>query len=952
MPGRYNLPGCARAVLESLVVGIGIAVRRIKFAREGKIIRRFRAHCGFSILLHALIIRAQHNTAQVAVMAVAVFDAYKDWVRRNRQWLSSAESMANTLTWLLPDRFAESELAPEALSTLIGVISVINDHIIETAPTEASSQASSRSHRPATQPSSFPLHNQQAILNHNHNLAPFQPNGFPPNLPPNQAPNLHAPNLNLPAAPPYLSHGHALLRHNGPPELIQHQQYQQHPHQQQQHQQHQQHQLQQHYHPHPHSHPAFTPPPVIGHPASFPHPPPPNPNLPPHSSPHPFPATGFPPSPTDGRRASAGSMVAIVAMVAMVVTLGSLADTIRRRRLCPCRGSTENSGPSKSTPVPSTSSSLQAQQPSLYQQQPHSTAGPMGYSGGNGGNGDNGGNWGVNGQQAATTRALGAFQRFQRQVGGQQLQQQHSRHYHRQHQHHHQNQYQQQQQQEQQWYYEQQQRNLQQQQQYWAQENGGAGVVRNAAAASSSGPAVSGAGAAVNAAAQGIEHQGKVETADSNGIVEKAPAVATSVACVEDGPATSAASVVDGTVTSASEPSQALAKTKQIDWIRCMHVSAELIHIFRPLLYVLAIRAAARAARSRAGEGNSSTGGRTNVSALHSSTQAPARAAGQEVVVVGAMEPLAALPLVNYPPSLPCLYPSLPSRHSSTAAAPRAAGQAVVVVVGTLEPLASLPLPLPLVLPHFSTCSLSLCVHSRQCRCQAPPRPAGQEVVVVGAMEPLAALPLPRRCLPAPPSPRTVALEPLPGQPGRRWWWWWVRWNPWLLSLSLDAASLLLYRLASQAASQAATASAAAAAAAADDRSVPPLPGQPGKRWWWWWVRWNPWLLSLSLDAASLLLHRIASQSAATAAAAAAAAAYRSTSASTSTAANDGPDAAAASAGAVDGSGNGAAAAARSAATAADDSSSADGREAQKEVFQLTDEERADVSGRTNAVTR
>ncbi|GJP47572.1 hypothetical protein CLOM_g6756, partial [Closterium sp. NIES-68] len=45
---------------------------------------------------------------------MAVFDAYKDWVRRNRQWLSSAESMANTLTWLLPDRFAESELAPEA----------------------------------------------------------------------------------------------------------------------------------------------------------------------------------------------------------------------------------------------------------------------------------------------------------------------------------------------------------------------------------------------------------------------------------------------------------------------------------------------------------------------------------------------------------------------------------------------------------------------------------------------------------------------------------------------------------------------------------------------------------------------------------------------------------------------------------------------------------------------
>ncbi|CAI5944422.1 unnamed protein product [Closterium sp. NIES-65] len=68
-------------------------------------------------------------------------------------------------------------------------------------------------------------------------------------------------------------------------------------------------------------------------------------------------------------------------------------------------GSSENPGPSKPSPTPSTSSSLQAQQPSLYQQQLHNTAGPMGYSGGNSGN------RGMNGQQAATTRALGAFQR-------------------------------------------------------------------------------------------------------------------------------------------------------------------------------------------------------------------------------------------------------------------------------------------------------------------------------------------------------------------------------------------------------------------------------------------------------------------------------------------------------------------------------------------------------------
>ncbi|KAK9204605.1 hypothetical protein WN943_014867 [Citrus x changshan-huyou] len=41
-------------------------------------------------------------------------DAYKRWVRRNRDYVHSLESLANGLTWLLPERFSESEIGPEA----------------------------------------------------------------------------------------------------------------------------------------------------------------------------------------------------------------------------------------------------------------------------------------------------------------------------------------------------------------------------------------------------------------------------------------------------------------------------------------------------------------------------------------------------------------------------------------------------------------------------------------------------------------------------------------------------------------------------------------------------------------------------------------------------------------------------------------------------------------------
>ncbi|KAK4483437.1 hypothetical protein RD792_010624 [Penstemon davidsonii] len=50
-------------------------------------------------------------------------EAYKRWVRRNKDYVHSLESLANGLTWLLPERFSESEIGPEAdLETLVEVV--------------------------------------------------------------------------------------------------------------------------------------------------------------------------------------------------------------------------------------------------------------------------------------------------------------------------------------------------------------------------------------------------------------------------------------------------------------------------------------------------------------------------------------------------------------------------------------------------------------------------------------------------------------------------------------------------------------------------------------------------------------------------------------------------------------------------------------------------------------
>ncbi|KAK6918446.1 Peroxisome membrane protein, Pex16 [Dillenia turbinata] len=75
-------------------------------------------------------------------------DAYKTWVRRNKDYVHSLESLANGMTWLLPERFSESEIGPEAVTAFLGIITAINEHIIDTTP--------SRTQRGSVEPSSFP----------------------------------------------------------------------------------------------------------------------------------------------------------------------------------------------------------------------------------------------------------------------------------------------------------------------------------------------------------------------------------------------------------------------------------------------------------------------------------------------------------------------------------------------------------------------------------------------------------------------------------------------------------------------------------------------------------------------------------------------------------------------------------------------------------------------------
>uniref|UniRef100_A0A5B7A8A6 Peroxisomal membrane protein PEX16 n=1 Tax=Davidia involucrata TaxID=16924 RepID=A0A5B7A8A6_DAVIN len=75
-------------------------------------------------------------------------EAYKRWVRRNKDYVHSLESLVNGLTWLLPERFSDSEIGPEAVTAILGIVTAVNEHVIDTTPTQI--------HTGSAEPSSFP----------------------------------------------------------------------------------------------------------------------------------------------------------------------------------------------------------------------------------------------------------------------------------------------------------------------------------------------------------------------------------------------------------------------------------------------------------------------------------------------------------------------------------------------------------------------------------------------------------------------------------------------------------------------------------------------------------------------------------------------------------------------------------------------------------------------------
>ncbi|KAM3322861.1 peroxisome biogeneis protein 16 isoform X1 [Capsicum chacoense] len=75
-------------------------------------------------------------------------EAYKTWVRRNRDYVRQLSSLASGMTWLLPERFAASEIGPEAVSSVLGMVTTVNEHIIETTPTSVHTSSAETSFLP------------------------------------------------------------------------------------------------------------------------------------------------------------------------------------------------------------------------------------------------------------------------------------------------------------------------------------------------------------------------------------------------------------------------------------------------------------------------------------------------------------------------------------------------------------------------------------------------------------------------------------------------------------------------------------------------------------------------------------------------------------------------------------------------------------------------------------
>ena len=56
---------------------------------------------------------------------------YKQWVRTNSNLIGAIEGALSSLTWLLPDRFSDSELSLEAFNSLLGLLALYHESILQ-----------------------------------------------------------------------------------------------------------------------------------------------------------------------------------------------------------------------------------------------------------------------------------------------------------------------------------------------------------------------------------------------------------------------------------------------------------------------------------------------------------------------------------------------------------------------------------------------------------------------------------------------------------------------------------------------------------------------------------------------------------------------------------------------------------------------------------------------------
>ncbi|KAK9820963.1 hypothetical protein WJX81_000511 [Elliptochloris bilobata] len=61
---------------------------------------------------------------------MGLLDRYNSWVRNNAAAVMAAEGALSSLTWLVPDRFSDSELALEALNSALGLLSMYHGRIL------------------------------------------------------------------------------------------------------------------------------------------------------------------------------------------------------------------------------------------------------------------------------------------------------------------------------------------------------------------------------------------------------------------------------------------------------------------------------------------------------------------------------------------------------------------------------------------------------------------------------------------------------------------------------------------------------------------------------------------------------------------------------------------------------------------------------------------------------